>query len=147
MRIENRKAYFNYHIEEKVECGMVLKGNQIKSIRKGMCNLKESWVSIENGEMYAKQVHITPWETANRYDLHLGEPIKLLAKKKEILDLQKKIEQEGYTLVPLSIYFVKQYCKMEIGLCKGKKLYDKRETLKQKDTQREIDRAVKNMYY
>lgn len=137
--IENRKARFEYFIEETLECGMELKGNEVKSIRAGKVSIKESWVNIQNGQMIVKQMHITPWETSNIFDVEINREVRLLAHKREINKLFIKISQDGYTLVPLKMYINdKGKCKMLIGLGKGKKNYDKRAVEKKRDAEREI---------
>lgn len=143
--IENRKAHYEYFIEDTIECGMVLRGNEVKSLRSGMASIKEAWVDIKNGEMVIKQMHITPWETANRFDVEVKRDIKLLAHKSEINKLFNKIKQDGYTLVPIKVYFGKQgKAKILVGLAKGKKLHDKRAVEKERQAKKDIDRAIKN---
>lgn len=137
--IENRKARYEYFVEDTLECGIELLGNEVKSIRYGMASIKEAWISIENGEMHIKQMHITPWESANRFDVDAKREIRLLAHKREISKLSSKVKLDGYTLVPLKVYFNdRNKCKVLVGLCKGKKNYDKRETEKARDISREI---------
>lgn len=142
--IENRKAKYDYFIEETLECGIELRGNEVKSIRSGKASIKEAWVSIENGEMVIKQMHITPWETSNRYDVSEVRERKLLAHKAEIRKLSRAVQRDGYTLVPLKVYFSDNgKCKVLVGLCKGKKNYDKREAQKERDIKRSINEKLK----
>ena len=143
--IENKKAYHEYFIDETLECGVELLGNEVKSIRAGRASIKESWIDIVSGQMVIKQMHITPWETANMFDVNAKREIRLLAHKKEINRFYNKIKQDGYTLVPLKIYF-NEYgrCKVLVGLAKGKKLYDKRDVDKAKQAKRDIERAMKS---
>lgn len=144
--IENRKAYHDYFVEETLECGIELRGNEVKSIRAGKANIKEAWISIENGQLYIKKMHINHWDTANLYDVDENRVKKLLAHKSEINNLDKKSQLQGYTLIPLKIYFNKLgKCKVLIGLCKGKHNYDKRNSEKEKQAKRDMDRALKNM--
>lgn len=142
--IENRKARYDYFIEETLECGIELSGNEVKSIRSGKASIKEAWVSVESGEMVIKQMHITPWETSNRYDVSEVRERKLLAHKAEIRKLSRAVQRDGYTLVPLKVYFSDNgKCKVLVGLCKGKKNYDKREAQKERDIKRSINEKLK----
>lgn len=142
--IENRKAKYDYFIEETLECGIELRGNEVKSIRSGKASIKEAWVSVESGEMVIKQMHITPWETSNRYDVSEIRERKLLAHKAEIRKLSRAVQRDGYTLVPLKVYFSDNgKCKVLVGLCKGKKNYDKREAQKERDIKRSINEKLK----
>lgn len=141
--IENKKARHDYFVEETLECGVALKGNEVKSIRYGMCNIKESWVAIQNGNLVMRGCHISKWDTANLFDIDENRERQLLAHKKEIRKLQDFIKDNGCTLIPLKLYFVKGRVKVLVGLCRGKHIYDKRESLKKKDAQRQIDRALK----
>lgn len=142
--IENRKAKYDYFIEETLECGIELRGNEVKSIRSGKASIKEAWVSVEGGEMVIKQMHITPWETSNRYDVSEVRERKLLAHKAEICKLSRAVQRDGYTLVPLKVYFSDNgKCKVLVGLCKGKKNYDKREAQKERDIKRSINEKLK----
>ena len=139
----NRKAFHDYFIEERYEAGIELFGTEVKSLRQGTVNLKDSWCDITNGEIFIKQMHISPYEKGNIFNRDPIRPRKLLMHKKEIMKLFGTIKQEGLTLVPLSLYFKGPRVKLEIGLCKGKKLYDKRDSAAAKDAKREIDRAIK----
>jgi len=142
----NKKAYHDYHIFETYQAGMVLTGTEIKSIRAGRVNLKDSFARIENGEVWLYKSHISPYDMGNRYNHEPERKRKLLLTKKEIIKLIGKTKESGYSLVPLKLYFSAGWAKIELGLAKGKKLYDKRETIAKKDTQREIDRAMKGKY-
>jgi SsrA-binding protein len=143
--IQNKKAHYDYFIEEKLICGIELKGNEVKSIRDGKASIKESWIVIENGELILKKMHITAWETANKFDVDEDRERRLLATKKQIRDFNTKVQRDGYTLIPLKVFFNDNgKCKMEIGLCLGKHNYDKRATLKNEQVKRDIARAVKN---
>lgn len=143
--IENRKAKYNYFIEETLECGIELLGNEIKSIRLGQATIVDSWVSLDNGELFIKKMHVTPWSTANRYDIDEDRDKKLLAHKSEIRSLESKLQNVGYTLIPLKVYVNNDgRCKVLIGLAKGKHNYDKRQTLKENQMNRDIERALKN---
>ena len=142
--IENRKAKYDYFIDETLECGIELRGNEVKSIRSGKASIKEAWVSVESGEMVIKQMHITPWETSNRYDVSEVRERKLLAHKAEIRKLSRAVQRDGYTLVPLKVYFSDNgKCKVLVGLCKGKKNDDKREAQTERDIKRSINEKLK----
>lgn len=143
MEIVNRQASFNYFIEDTYEAGIVLKGTEIKSIRLGKCNIKDSYVIIKNNEAFLLNAHISPYEQGNIFNHEETRTRKLLLNKKEILKLNNKVNVEGYTLIPLKIYFVKSRAKVLVGVCKGKKNYDKRESIKEKDLQREMSKSVK----
>ena len=140
---ENRKAFHDYHIFDKYVAGIVLTGTEIKSIRKGMLNLKDSYAKIENGEVFIYSMHISPYEQGNRYN-HKPERVrKLLLNKQEIDKMEAKIKKEGYTIVPLELFLSHGFAKIEIGLAKGKKLYDKREAIAKKTQDRDIARQIK----
>ena len=141
---QNRAARHEYFVLETYECGIALSGTEIKSIRNGSVNLKESWCDIQNGEMFIYGMHISPYEKGNIFNKDPFRVRKLLLHKKEINKLFGKVKQDGLTLVPLSLYFKKQYVKVELGLCRGKKLYDKRETAAKNYAKRDIDRALKS---
>ena len=140
---QNRKAYHDYFVEERYEAGIELAGTEVKSIRGGRVNLKDSYCVAKDGELFALSMHISPYEQGNIFNKDPDRPKRLLMHKREILRLFAKIKQDGYTLVPLSLYFKGPRVKVEIGLCKGKKLYDKREAAAKKDAKREMDRALK----
>jgi SsrA-binding protein len=139
----NRKAYHDYHVFEKFTAGIVLTGTEIKSIRKGAINLKDSFCKIEEGEIFLYNAHISPYEQGNRFNHEPERMRKLLLHKKEIMRMFGKVKKENYAIIPLEVFLVKGFAKIEIGLAKGKKLHDKRETLKKKDQDRDIDRASK----
>lgn len=143
MIAQNRKAYHDYFVDEKYETGIALCGTEVKSIRAGTINLKDSYCEIRNGEIYAVGFHISPYDHGNIYNHEPMRDKKLLMHKKEILKLHGLISQKGYTLVPLSLYFSGARIKMEIGLCRGKKLYDKRDDMARNDARRTIERAFK----
>ena len=138
MEILNRKARYDYYIEETYEAGISLTGTEIKSIREGKVNLKDSYVIIRKNELYLLNTHISPYEKGNIFNHDEERTRKLLMHKKEILKLNNKVTLDGYTLIPLKIYFVKGRAKVQIGLCKGKKNYDKREAIKEREIKREI---------
>lgn len=142
--IENRQARHEYFVDDTMECGISLVGNEVKSIRAGMANLKTSWVDIQEGEMYLKGMHVSAWETANKFDIDENRDRKLLVHKKEIRQLSEKIKQAGKTLVPLKVYFNDRgKCKVLVGICTGKKLYDKRQTAKEASMKRDALRGLK----
>ena len=141
---QNKKAWHDYFVEEKYEAGVVLTGTEIKSIRQGRVNLKDSYCEVTGGELFAVGVHISPYEQGNRFNHEPLRDKKLLMHRREIMKLQGLIQQKGYTLVPLSLYFSGGYVKAELGLCRGKKLYDKRESAAKRDAKREMDRAMKS---
>ena len=137
MEIKNRKAYFDYYVEREIECGIVLSGTEIKSIRKGSANLKDTYARIKNGEVFVINMYIAPYEEGNRYNVPERRERKLLLKRNEIVKLKSEVVKDGYSLIPLKLYFKGNYAKILLGLCKGKKLYDKRETIKERDLKRE----------
>lgn len=137
----NKKAYHNFNIFDKFIAGIVLCGTEIKSIRCGGLNLKDSYAKIENGEMFLYNCHISPYEQGNQFNHEPERPRKLLLNKREILKILGKIKQENYSILPLEMFLTCGFAKVEIGLGKGKKLHDKRETLKKKDIARDIQRA------
>ena len=137
MEIKNRKAYFDYFIEREIECGIVLSGTEIKSIRKGSTNLKDTYARIKNGEVFIINMYIAPYEEGNRYNVPERRERKLLLKRNEIVKLKSEVMKDGYSLIPLKLYFKGNYAKVLLGLCKGKKLYDKRESIKERDLKRE----------
>ena len=145
----NREARHEYFVMEALETGVELKGTEVKSLRTGGVNLKDSWVDIEDGELLVKGMHITPYDHGNIFNQDPLRVRRLLAHKNEIRRLHQQCKLQGYTLVPLSLYFKHGRVKMEVGLCKGKKLYDKRADAAQRDAKRSIDRAVKSngQYY
>lgn len=144
IEINNRKAKFDYQIEETIEAGIVLKGTEIKSIRQGKANLKDSYAIIKNNEVFLLGMHISPYKEGNIFNHDELRTRKLLLHKREILKLNNKLTLEGYTLVPIKLYFVKNKAKILLGVAKGKKLYDKRETIKKRDLDREMKKQYKN---
>lgn len=146
MEIVNREAGFNYFVLESIECGIVLTGTEIKSIRDGKCNLKDSYARIRNNEIYLLNTNISEYKEGNIFNHNPKRTRKLLLHKNEILKLSSKIEQDGLTLVPLKLYFKKNKVKILLGLCKGKKTYDKRETIKERDLKREASKLQKYNY-
>ena len=140
---ENRKAYHDYFIDDKYECGVVLSGTEVKSMRAGKVNLKDSYCQVKEGELWLIGVHISPYENGNRYNLDPMRNRKLLMHKKEIIKLFSKTKLEGLTLVPTKCYFKDSKVKFEIGLARGKKNYDKRDAMGEKDAKRDIERAMK----
>lgn len=144
----NKKAYHDYFIEETYEAGIALHGTEVKSLRMGKCSIKESFVRIENEEVYIYGMHISPYEKGNIFNRDPLRVKKLLLHKSEIRKMKGKIAEKGYTLVPLKVYFNRSLVKVEIGLAKGKKLYDKRQDIAKKDQRREAERdfKVRNMY-
>lgn len=146
MEINNKKAYHDYFIEETLECGISLKGNEVKSIRDGKCSIKEAWVQVQKGNLVIRGMHISKWGTANTFDVDETRERQLLAHKKEIAKLSDKVIQRGITLVPLKVYFSNRgKCKVLVGVCKGKHNYDKRQSLKEKQVNRDINRALKEV--
>lgn len=147
MEILNRVARHNYFIEDEYECGIALTGTEIKSIRDGKANIKDSYAVVKNGECFLLNMFISHYKEGNLFNHNETRTRKLLLHKSEILKLNDKIRLEGYTLIPLKVYFVKNRAKISLGLCKGKKNFDKRESIKEKDIQRQLDKASKNKYY
>lgn len=144
--IENRKARYDYYIDETIECGIELRGNEVKSIREGTASIKEAWVSIENEQIFIKKMFIKSWETANKYDVDETRERKLLIHKREIHELKVKIQRDGYTIIPLKVYFNENgKCKVLIAVAKGKHNYDKRKVAKDRQTKKDIDRALKKI--
>ena len=139
----NKKAYHDYFILEKYEAGIELAGTEVKSLRQGRCNLKDSWCSIVKGELFVNGMHISPYEHGNIWSKDPVRVRKLLMHKREINKLFGTLQQQGLSLIPLSAYFKGSVVKLELGLCKGKKLYDKREDAAKKIAKRDIDRAMK----
>lgn len=139
----NKKAFHEYFVVESFEAGISLFGTEIKSIRGGGVNLKDAWCSIDDGELIIKQMHISPYEQGNIFNKDPIRPRKLLMHKREIIRLGSLVQQQGLTLVPLSLYFKGSLVKVQVGLCKGKKLYDKRAVAAKRDADRDIARAIK----
>ena len=141
----NKKAYFDYFIEDTYEAGICLHGTEVKSIRMGKCSIKEAFIRIENGQVYAYNMHISPYEKGNIFNREPRRERKLLMHKREIMKINGMLTQKGYTLIPLSLYFSGKNVKVELGLCRGKKLYDKRDSIAAKEVNREIDRRMKEL--
>ena len=139
----NRKARHDYFVLETFETGIELAGTEVKSLRAGGVNLKDSWCTIDGGELFVKGMHISPYEKGNVFNRDPFRVRKLLMHKREIMRLLGKVKQEGLTLIPLSLYFKKNHVKLEMGLCKGKQLHDKRQDIANRDANREIQRALK----
>jgi SsrA-binding protein len=142
----NRKAYHDYFVDDKYEAGISLVGTEVKSLRAGQVNLKDSYCSIKDGEIFANGIHISPYEKGNIFNRDPRRIRKLLMHKREILKLFSLVSQKGYTLVPLSLYFKDSKVKVEIGLCRGKKLYDKRDAEAEKQANRDSERIRKTNY-
>ncbi len=141
---DNRKARHDYFILETIECGIELVGTEVKSIRQGGVNLKDSWCSVDDGEMWIKGMHISPYDHGNIFNKDPRRVRKLLLHKREIMRLFGQVQQEGLALIPLSLYFKGSRVKVALGLCKGKKLHDKRDDMAKKTANREIERALKD---
>ena len=139
----NKKAFHEYFVLESLEAGISLSGTEVKSIRQNGANLKEAWCSIDGGELILKQMHVSPYEQGNIFNRPAMRPRTLLLHKREIMRLLGAVKQEGLTLIPLSLYFKGSLVKVQVGLCKGKKLHDKRAVAARKDADRAIDRALK----
>ena len=142
----NRKAYHDYFVDDKYEAGVSLVGTEVKSLRAGQVNLKDSYCSIKDGELFANGIHISPYEKGNIFNRDPRRVRKLLMHKREILKLFSLVSQKGYTLVPLSLYFKDSKVKVEIGICRGKKLYDKRDAEAEKQANRDSERVRKTNY-
>ena len=143
MEINNRKAKFDYTILEEIEAGMVLKGKEVKSIKDGKANIKDSYAIIKNGEVYLLNMHISEYKEGNIFNHEETRTRKLLLHKKEILKLRDKVDLQGLTLIPLKVYFKKNKAKVLLGLAKGKKTYDKRESIKERDIKRNLEKNYK----
>ena len=142
----NREAYHEYFVEEEYEAGIELMGTEVKSIRAGTLNLKDAWCGIKDGELLLNQMHISPYDHGNRFNPDPRRVRRLLMHKREIMRLLGKVKQDGYSLIPLSVYFKGCRVKINIGLCKGKKLHDKRQAAAERDAKRQIERAMKERY-
>ncbi len=140
---KNREARHEYFIEETFEAGISLSGTEVKSIRRGNVSLKDAWCGVKDGELWVRQMHIAPYEQGNIFNKDPIRPRRLLMHKREIMRMYGKVKQDGYAIVPLSIYFRNANVKVEVALCKGKKLYDKRQDAAIRDAKRQIDRAMK----
>lgn len=139
----NQKAFHEYFIDEKFEAGIELTGTEVKSIRLGTLNLKDAWCQVKDGELWIRQLHISPYEQGNIFNKDPVRPRRLLMHKREIARLFSKVKLDGYAIIPLSVYFKNARVKVEVALCKGKKLYDKRQDAANKDARRQMDRAMK----
>ena len=139
----NRRAYHDYFIDEKYEAGVMLTGTEIKSVRNGRANLRDGFVRIDNGEAWLENVHISPYAQGNLMNQEPLRPRKLLLHRKEISSLIGKVKQKGYTLIPLRVYIARNRAKVEVGLARGKRQYDKREAIAARDAKREIERAMR----
>lgn len=140
---QNKKAWHDYFVDEKYEAGIALFGTEVKSIRAGQVNLKDSYCSVKNGELFVLGMHVSPYEKGNIFNREPRRERKLLMHKREIMKINGMLTQKGHTLVPLSLYFSGKNVKVELGLCRGKKLYDKRDSIAAKEVNREIDRKMK----
>ena len=140
---QNKKAYHEYFVDEKFEAGLELTGTEVKSVRKGAVNLKDSFCRVEDGQLLVFGMHISPYEQGNIFNREPYRTRKLLMHKKEIMRLFGQVGQKGYALIPLSVYFKGKWAKMEIGLCRGKKLYDKRDADAERSAKREMEKAFK----
>ena len=140
----NREAYHEYFVEEEMEAGIELKGTEVKSVRAGTLNLKDAWCGIKDGEMILNQMHISPYDHGNRFNPDPRRPRRLLMHRREIMRLHGLVARDGYTLIPLSLYFSSSRVKVELGLCRGKKLYDKRDAEAKKQADRTIERYTKS---
>ncbi len=143
---QNRKAHHDYFIEERFEAGIELFGTEVKSIRAGNVNLKDSFCAVKNGELFAYNLHISPYEKGNIFNRDPMRPKRLLMHRREINKLQARVQQDGLTLIPLSLYLKDSLVKVELGVARGKKLYDKRESSAKRDADREIDRTMKEKF-
>ena len=141
---QNKKAWHDYFVDEKYEAGIELYGTEVKSIRGGGINLKDSYCTVQDGELYAIGIHVSPYEHGNIFNREPLREKKLLMHKREIMKLLGLVTRDGYTLVPLSLYFKGSHVKMCIGLCRGKKLYDKRDSIARRDAEREMERRMKD---
>lgn len=141
---DNKAARHNYFVLEQIECGIELVGTEVKSIRAGRVNLKDAWCSVDDGEMWVKGMHISPYEQGNIFNRDPMRVRKLLLHKREIMRLLGKVKQEGLTLIPMSLYFKGSMVKVALGLCKGKNLHDKRQAMAEKAAAREIERTLKD---
>ncbi len=142
----NREAYHEYFVEEEFKAGIELCGTEVKSIRAGTLNLKDAWCGIKDGQLLLNQMHISPYDHGNRFNHDFKRLPRHLMHKREIMRLLGKVKQDGYSLIPLAVYFKGSLVKVKLGLCKGKKLYDKRQSAAERDAKRQIDRAMKERY-
>ena len=143
---QNRKAHHDYFVEDHIEAGIELFGTEVKSIRQGTLNLKDSFAVAKDGEVYVHHMHISPYEQGNIFNKDPDRPKRLLLHKREIMKLSQLQQRDGLALVPLSVYFKNSRVKVDLGVCRGKKNYDKRQSMAEKDAKREMDRAMKERY-
>ncbi|MBQ1659898.1 MAG: SsrA-binding protein SmpB [Clostridia bacterium] len=141
---QNKKARFEYFVIESFEAGIELCGTEVKSIRQGRVNMKDSWCTVENGELFVKGMHISPYEQGNIFNKDPMRVRKLLMHRREIMRLYGQVKQDGYSLIPISLYFKGSKVKLQLGLCKGKKIYDKRADMAEKSAKRDIERSMKS---
>ena len=141
---QNKKAYHDYFVIESFEAGIELCGTEVKSIRQGRVNMKDSWCTVENGELFVKGMHISPYEQGNIFNKDPMRVRKLLMHRREIMRLYGQVKQDGYSLIPISLYFKGSKVKLQLGLCKGKKIYDKRADMAEKSAKRDIERSMKS---
>ena len=142
----NREAYHEYFVEEDMEAGIELVGTEVKSIRAGTLNLKDAWCGIKDGQLLINQMHISPYDHGNRFNVDPRRVRRLLMHRREIMRLLGKVKQDGFALIPLSVYLKGSRVKVKVGLCKGKKLYDKRQAAAEKDAKRQMEQAIKERY-
>ena len=142
----NREAYHEYFVEEEMEAGIELVGTEVKSIRAGTLNLTDAWCGIKDGQLLLNQMHISPYDHGNRFNVDPRRVRRLLMHRREIMRLLGKVKQDGFALIPLSVYLKGSRVKVKVGLCKGKKLYDKRQAAAEKDAKRQMERAIKERY-
>ena len=142
--VQNRKVYHEYFVEEKIECGLALFGTEVKSVRLGRVNLKESWAQVRNGEIWVEGMHISPYEQGNIFNRDPLRPKKLLLHRSEIRKLDSQVMRQGYTLIPVELYLKDGRVKLELGVCRGKQVHDKRDAMARRDSDREIQRALRN---
>ena len=142
--VQNRKAFHDYFVEEQYECGLALYGTEVKSIRAGHANLKESWAQVRNGEVWIEGMNISPYEQGNIFNRDPLRPKKLLLHRNEIRKLDSLVMRQGYTLIPLELYFKEGRAKVKLGLCRGKQVHDKRDAIAKRDSDREIQRTLRN---
>jgi len=142
----NRQVYHDYFIDETIEAGLVLTGTEVKSVRAGLVNLREAYARIDEGEVWLLNAHIAPYEHGNRYNHEPRRPRKLLLRRSQITQLRTAIKKKGYTLAPVRMYFKRNHAKVELGLARGKKLYDKRDSIAERDAKREMERALRSTH-
>lgn len=144
---QNRRARHDYFVEETYECGIELKGTEVKSLRQGRVNLRESYAQVRNGEVFVQSMHISPYEQGSFFNTDPLRPKRLLLHKSEIRQLQNAVSRKGYTLIPLQVYLKDGRMKLELGVCRGKQLHDKRDAIAEQDAQRDIERAMQQDYW